>query len=115
GHVVLDLVVAAAGADVERPRYGEAETDLRAGGAGRRVERDDVVLPRGVEVIVARHLGVGVVADVVVVVVLAVVGRRRRAHVADVGRRVRGRERARRLVRDDVHVVPVAVTVAIGA
>jgi hypothetical protein len=117
-HVVLDLVVTATGADVERTRDREAETDLRAGIKGVRVRRDDVVLPLRVEVVVvACHLGVGVVADVVVVVVLTrpaghprVLRDGAEAVVVAVDR-----ERTRCLVRDDGHVVPVAVGVHVRA
>ena len=66
--VVLDLVVAAAGPDVEGPPDREAEADDRRRGVVHRVERDGVVLPlvrRG------RGVGVGLVADAVAVVVPA--------------------------------------------
>ena len=77
--VVRDLVLAAAGADVERPRGREAEADDRARDAVG-VERDDVVLPLG-RVGVGRgrlragDVRVGLVADAVAVVVLAEVAR----------------------------------------
>ena len=114
--VVLDLVLAAAGTDVERAVDREAEPDLRRGRAGDRVERDDVVLPLRVQRVVAGRLGVGVVADVVGVVVQPVDGRprvlgnRAGAVVVRVGREVAGR-----LVGDDVDVVPVAACRGIRA
>ena len=75
--VVLDLVLAAAGPDVQRPGGGEAQADHGHGHAVG-VQRDDVVFPHGVvEVtagagqVVEGGVGVGVVADAVAVAVVA--------------------------------------------
>ena len=124
-HVVRDLVLAAAGADVERAAGREAEADDRPRDAVG-VERDDVVLPLrrvgvGGERRRAGDVRVGLVADVVVVVVLAEAG----PPLAVVARVLGGvadavvvrvdRVQARVGVGLEVDVVEVAVAVAVGA